>query len=151
MLLILRWIYLFLRQRLHRKRLILEATFYLLISRIALKLIPYRKISVFLNRPIKSREISYIERERLEKEVIWAICLVAKHLPGETVCFPRAIAAQEILRWYGIYTTLYYGARTDFEQGLETHVWLQDGEKGILGHNTEHPYKVLARYPQFRN
>lgn len=141
-----RWAYLFLRQNTSRQRLILEATFYLLAARVALKIVPFRKISAFLRRPIKEDRISNDKKEKLETEVNWAIRLAAKNLPGETVCFPRAIAAQKMLRRHGIRATLYYGARTVSEQGLEAHVWLQDGEKGIIGYQTNHEYKVLARY-----
>lgn len=63
------------------------------------------------------------------------------------VCFPRTFAAQAMLRRRGVTTTLYYGATTRADAGkLLTHVWLQDGEKGIVDHENCSQFQVLARY-----
>jgi hypothetical protein len=71
-------------------------------------------------------------------------------LPGDTVCFPRAIAAQMILRRLGMGTTLYYGAATMPERGLTAHVWLQDGSEIVVGQHDGQDYHILARYSETR-
>jgi hypothetical protein len=93
-------------------------------------------------------EITGIERERFRKGVQWGINEAAWFLPGETVCFPRAIAAQAFLRRLGIGTTLCYGAATLPERGLTGHVWLQDGDEVVVGQHDGQDYHILARYPE---
>ncbi|MDX9956791.1 MAG: lasso peptide biosynthesis B2 protein [Anaerolineae bacterium] len=140
----------FQRQPVARRTLLIEAAMYLLLARLALHVLPFRRIAAWLNRPPRRTELAGEGRERIRKEVIWAIEQAAKQLPGETVCFPRALAAQAMLRRRGISTTLYYGAATLPERGLTAHVWVQDGDEGVVGHREAGSYHVLARYPEPR-
>ncbi len=138
----------FLRQPAGRRLLLIEATVYLLLARLALRVLPFRRIAAWLNRPSQRAELTGEERERIRKEVVWAIERTARHLPGETVCFPRGLAAQTMLRRRSISTTLYYGAATLPERGLTAHVWVQDGDEGVVGHREAGSYHILARYPE---
>jgi len=65
----------------------------------------------------------------------------------QTTCFSRAVAAQSMLRRRGIASTLFYGVAVFPGSGLRTHVWLQDGADGIVGHLAAKDYHPLARYP----
>lgn len=130
-----------------RKWLVAEAVFYLLLARLALRLLPFRKLVWFLERAPKSANLSELQRKELRNEVSWAITVTAGSLPGETVCFPRGIAAQAMLRRRGIAAKLYYGAATLPGKGLSAHVWVQDGDQGIVGHLEATQFNVLAVYP----
>lgn len=138
----------FLRQPAARRALLIEAAVSLLLARLALRVLPFRRIAAWLNRPPQRTELTGEERERIRKEVVWAIERTARQLPGETVCFPLGLAAQAMLRRRGISTTLYYGAATLPERGLTAHVWVQDGDEGVVGHREAGSYHVLARYPE---
>jgi len=138
----------FLRQPSAHRALLIEATVYLLLARLGLRVRPFRRIAAGLKRPTRRTELTGEERERIRKEVGWAIERTARHLPGETVCFPRGLAAQALLRRRGISTTLYYGAATLPKRGLTAHVWVQDGDEGVVGHREAGSYHVLARYPE---
>jgi len=153
------------------RRYLLEAIFYLLIARLALRLIPFRWLTSYFERPAERPETTYAKREQIWKSFLlklytphrdkitdderkqlregmpWLINEAAWFLPGETACFARAIAAQNILRRLGIGTTLYYGVAMLPDSGLAAHVWLQDGAAGIIGHDTAQRYHILARYP----
>jgi hypothetical protein len=152
---------------------LLEAMFYLLVARLALRVIPFRRLTRFFERPprrpletfaerqrigVSARipftaghdEITETERERFRRRVQRQTNLAAFFLPGETVCFPRAIAAQVILRRLGIGTTLHYGAATVSDRGLTGHAWLQDGNEVIVGQSNGQDYRILARYPETR-
>lgn len=155
----------------HVRRYLTEAIICLHVARLALRVVPFRRLTWFFERPPKRPEATYaereqlcksslptlyttrkdeitgVEREQLRKGVQWLIDEAAWFLPGETTCFPRAIAAQEILRRLGMGTTLYYGAANLPERGLTAHVWLQDGSEVIVGHHEAQDYHVLARYP----
>ncbi len=80
-------------------------------------------------------------------EVRWGVDAAGRVLPWRMVCFPRAVAAWWMLRRRGVGTVLHYGAVTTPERGLKTHVWLQDGELGVVGLSEAHGFAVLARYP----
>lgn len=124
-----------------------EALASLAAARFALWLLPFARLTWFLER-VPRTEIHGEERETRRKGVQWAIGKASSYLPGETTCFPRAIAAQAMLRWRGIPTTLYYGALTLANRELRAHVWLQDGAAGVVGHEAAEEYHILARYPK---
>ena len=133
-----------------RRWLLIEAALWLLAARLALRVLPFRWLARLFERPPKGPEVVRAERARLRKEVRWAIHMATRQLPGRVVCFPRAVTAQVMLRRRGVGTTLYYGAATEAEGGLTTHVWVQDGAEGVIGHLMARGYQTLARYPEAR-
>lgn len=133
---------------LSRQRLIIEAAVCLLLARLALRLLSFRRLTWFFSRPVRRPQVIGAERQRIRKEVANAVGHTTRRLPGETACFPRGIAAQAMLRRRGIATTLYYGAATLPDRGLTAHVWVMDGPEGVVGHAAAHRYRVLACYPE---
>lgn len=134
--------------RIALRLLLVEAMLYLLAARAALSVVPFRRLVPFFESPAKKPEITGARRELARAVVGWAIEVAAGRLPGETVCFPRAIAAQAMLRRRGVSTMLYYGAATLPQRGLTAHAWVQDGAAGVVGHQSAPDYHVLACYPQ---
>jgi len=129
------------------KLLLAEALFFVVLARILLWQVPFRRLTGLFASPCRHRTVTGAERERWRKQIGWAIGRAADHLPGQTVCFPRGIAAQMMCRRRGIDTTLYYGATTLPDKGLMAHVWVQDGEAGVIGHQEAGQYQILARFP----
>ncbi len=129
-----------------RRWMLREAWVYLLLARLAIRFIPFRRLSWFFQRPAQRPEAAGEVRARIIKDVRWAIWTNTRHQRERIVCFPRAIAAQAMLRQRGVSTTLYYGAASQSDAGLTAHVWLQDGELGLIGHRTAAGHKVLARF-----
>lgn len=138
----------FLRQTPQRRGLLLEAALSLILARLALRVVPFRRLKPFFIRPVHGPEVDGPARERLRREVVWAISRTARFLPGKTVCFPRGIVAQAMLRRRGVATTLYYGVTTGNSNGSTAHVWVQDGAQGVVGHRDIATYHILARYPE---
>ena len=128
-----------------RRRLLLEAAMSLTVARLMLRFISFQRIANTLSRKAARSEIEGPTRELLCREVRSAVERMAGLLPGKTVCFPRAIATQAMLRRRGISTTLYYGARD--VGSLIAHVWIQDGETGVIGMPEKGDYAVVAKYP----
>jgi len=118
------------------------------LARLALLCLPFNRLVWFLNRPARQPELEGEERELLRKTVRWTILRAVQLLPGKTVCFPRGIAAQALLRRRRVSTTLYYGAATHPVKGLTSHVWVQDGSNGVIGHRVANGYKIIAMYPE---
>jgi hypothetical protein len=141
----------FLRQPAARRGLLLEALLGLALARLALQILPFRRLKPFFTRPVRGAPVDGSRREGLRKEVSWVIEKTAKFLPGKTVCFPRGIVAQAMLRRRGVGTTLYYGVSANASRGdgSRAHVWVQDGPLGVVGFpTTEESYHILARYPE---
>ena len=138
----------FLRQTPQRRGLLLEAALGLTLARLALQILAFRQLKPFFNQSVRGQQVSGRRRESLRKEVAWAINRIASILPGKTVCFPRGIVAQAMLRRRGVGTTLYYGVTTGNGNGSTAHVWVQDGAQGVVGHPDSEAYHILARYPE---
>jgi hypothetical protein len=141
-------------QRLHRLRrsswreqlIVLKAGLWLVTARLALRLVSFQTLEGWFGRPSRD-SVHGAERTAICRRVQWAIAEASDLLPGETVCFPRAMAAQMMLRRRGIQTTLYYGAAKLPTRKLKAHVWLQDGTVGIVGFENAAEYHILAKYP----
>jgi len=124
-----------------------EAAVCLIVARTALRIVPFRYIVWALNRPWSRSVTDNATRSLRRRRVSWAVERVAHSLPGQTVCFPKAIAAYFMCRLRGIPGTLYYGVTKSAASGLKAHVWLQDGPVGIVGHSVAEEYGVLLRFP----
>jgi Transglutaminase-like superfamily len=142
-------LYRFFRQPTMRRRLLVEAFVWLLFARLLLWVIPFRHLTLLLRRtPSAHFDLPEPERQRFKQDVRWAVNRAAGLLPGETVCFPRGIAAQAICRRRGIPAIMYYGAASAPGKGLSAHVWVLDGTDGIVGHQLASEFRVLARFPE---
>ena len=138
----------FLEQPTARRWLILEALWCVLLARALLLLIPFRRLTTTFKRELPGKPSpGGPERQRLRADIRWAIELVSARLPGETTCFPRAIAAQTMCRRRGISAVLCYGAAPLPGKGLSAHVWVLDGTEGVIGHQIAEDYRILARFP----
>jgi hypothetical protein len=137
----------FRRQPLWRVVLVGEAVILLAASRIAIRVLPFRIMAWFLDKPFLCRSVPKSLPALTRRNVRRAIACGSAILPGKTVCFPRGVAAHVMCRIRGIETTLYYGAAILPNRGLNAHVWLQDGTIGITGKQEASEYCVLARFP----
>ena len=136
-----------LKSRLMRRRLMqIEAALWLIGAKVALKFVPFARLARLFERPTRGPELRGEARALAISTVRWTIQSTARRLPGHIVCFPRGIAAQAMLRRRGISTTLIYGAATLPGQGLTGHVWVMDGDEGVIGHKKAGDYRELARY-----
>jgi hypothetical protein len=139
----------FFRQPAIRRRLFVEAFLWLLFARLLLWVVPFRHLTWLLRRtPPAHNNLAGAERQHFNRDVRWAVDRAAAFLPGETVCFPRGIAAQAICRRRGIPAVVYYGAANAQGTGLSAHVWVLDGDDGIVGHKLANEFRVLARFPE---
>jgi hypothetical protein len=130
-----------------RRWVLLEARLYLLAARLAIRLLPFRRLTGYFERPAARPEQAGAARAQAIKDVRWAIWTATRHQRERVVCFPRAVAAQAMLRRRGVSTTLYYGAASREGEGLSAHVWVQDGEAEVVGKRSAAGIKVLGRYP----
>jgi len=133
-----------------RRRLVIEAAFSLAAARLLLRLVPFRRLVWFFHLKPAGPEPPPAARARLLADVPRAIAAATRLLPGESVCFPVAIAALAMLRRRGVGTTLYCGAGRSTERKLHLHVWLRYGDHGVVGHENADEFQIIARYPEPR-
>lgn len=122
--------------------LVIEAAACLAIARVALATLPFERIRA--SSHLRSRgELIGAARQSAIEDVRWAIGAAGSRLPGSTLCFPRALAAQAMLRRRHVATTLTFGARVRGDR-FDAHVWLSDGSVGVVGHEIAPEYATLA-------
>jgi uncharacterized membrane protein YjgN (DUF898 family) len=137
----------FLRLSPARMRPLTEACLLLVLARLLLALLPFRMLARVMNYPLASTALTGARRAFIRNEIAWAVKTAADRLPGRTVCFPRAIAAQIMCRSRGIDAMIFYGAAVEQGQALTAHVWVQDGREGVVGFEDVGRFSVLARFP----
>ena len=128
--------------------LALEAAVCLLSARVRLVAVPFRWIAARTTRPVRNDVLPGADRSRAIADVRWGIAAAAARLPGMT-CFPRALAAQAMLRRRGVSTTMTYGARPGAD-GLDAHAWLTAGTDAVVGHEVAPGYSPVAMYSNDR-
>lgn len=133
---------------LQRRLLLLEAAAALVVAYLMIHLLPFRLLEVIMSRPVRGTQLRGGTRQAAIAGIRWAVTRASRRLPFTVVCFPRALAAQMMLRHRRVATTLYYGAATLPGKGLTAHTWLQDGALGIVEHAEAAHFHVVARYPQ---
>jgi hypothetical protein len=129
-----------------KRKLLMEAVFFLEIAYWVIRLFHFHWLTPWFSRRLTAEELNDTNRDALCNDVRWAINRMARLISGGSICFPRAIAAQLMLRRRRVGTEMYYGAAVLPEKGLMAHVWLQDGKTGIVGCRIASQYRVLACY-----
>lgn len=123
----------------------LEAVGFLCVTRVAVAVLPFRLLRKIFVRDLRAAELDGSAREQARRDVRRAVHRAKDWLPG-TVCLPKAIAAQAMLRRRGVPTTLYFGAAKQSGAALQTHAWLQDGEFGVTGSSRREHFQPVAAY-----
>lgn len=136
-----------------RQQLLLaEATVWLTVARIALKVVPFPRIGRYLGKlESPSPEMPFASEEiQLQARTIgWAVNAVGAHLPVEMVCLPRALAGWQMLHRRGIASRLHFGAMRERhpETGeLQTHAWLTAPGARVTGHPVAHECVELGYF-----
>lgn len=118
---------------------------YLTAARLAIRLLPFRRLIPIMRRAARAPAPEGRTRRRAIAEVRWAVNAASARLPGATTCLPRAVAAQAMLRRRGVGTSLNYGASTAGRR-LEAHAWLQANDEGVVGHEIAADYTLIAAF-----
>lgn len=129
-----------------RRLLALEALCLIAVATLAIAVLPHRGLMRGLTWRAQLRRSPDAERQATIARVQRAIHTASVRAPWEVTCFPKAVAAYVLLRRRAIDTTLYYGAAKLPGVGLSAHVWVQDGERGVVGHEIAGRFHVLASY-----
>lgn len=137
-------------EQLHNRMTVLEALPLLVAARVALRLVPFRRLMALVSRPVRRAELQGADRLRARQAVRRGVFAARRYLPFSTTCLHRAIAVHWMLRRRGVGTTLYYGVNRGEGEKLGAHAWVQDGEVGVvgLGATRKQRFHIVARYPE---
>ncbi len=127
--------------------LLLEALLALLFARIAMAVLPFRRIAAWLGAEgWESSADAPADAEARAVEVGRAVTRVAPHVPWDSRCLAQALAGAWMLGRRGIPATLYFGVRKDPEQPFSAHAWLRCGKRIVTGEPEHKTFEVIARF-----
>jgi len=115
----------------------------LALAKIALATLSPRRILAWANRPPR-RPIRFVEGTEIDR-----ISISVNHIGSQpwlhSLCLPRALAAQAMLRRRGIAGTLCLGVNRE-GGSLAAHAWIEFGQAVIVGGVEAPQFKSVARF-----
>lgn len=140
-----------------RGLLVAEASLLLLAARIAVAVLPFRRVAQWLGTPVAPSALpAPARRERPNDDatmVSWAIRFAAGRLPVEAVCLPQAMAARTMLKRRGIAATVHLGVWRDHGKAVKidpdappAHAWLDAAGQRITGYPVDPALVEVAAF-----
>lgn len=134
-----------------RRRLLWEALGALAIARVAMALLPFRRIAAWLGTPgAESPATAAPEEIRTAEEVGWAVAVLARRVPWDGRCMAQALAATGMLRRRGLEGTVSFGARRGESAGFDAHAWLRLGSCVVTGGPGHQRFKTFTTFARRR-
>ena len=133
-----------------RRALLAEAVAWLLLTRLALLLVPFprlaRRLGTFVPpsdaRAAAARRSGAPSATTLAEEIGWAVTRAAHHVPFNAVCLPQAMTARIMLKRRGVGSVLHFGAAKGDQKPLDAHAWLDAAGVEVTG------YPVAAKFTE---
>jgi hypothetical protein len=126
---------------------LLEAVLWLGLARLAILVLPFRRLAPFLGRHMAQSpaDAGAAPAEMLDR-LSWALAAASRHLPWECKCLAQALAGKAMLQRRGLPSTLYLGLAKGGEAGLRAHAWLRCGERILTGRQGMAGFTVIASF-----
>lgn len=128
----------------HRLR-VLEAAAWLLVYRVALKILPFKQLASAYERPrIGDGGHTRSQQDtQIAAAVKAAIQSAVNRLPKTCTCLCQALAAGRMLRRRDIASIVFIGAALDEAGEFESHAWIEAGAIIVAGATDVRRYKVM--------
>jgi hypothetical protein len=135
-----------------RRGLMLEAAWWLLVSRLALIFVPFprlaRRIGAFVPpadpRVAAAGAETSPEAAQLARDVSWAVTRGALYVPFRAVCLPQAMAARIMLKRRGVASAMHFGAQRGKDKPLDAHAWLDAAGVKVTGYPVAYQFAEIA-------
>lgn len=137
-----------------RRRLMVEAFFWLAVARVALLVLPFRKVAAQLGDVLAPAEgakrMAGIapppDAEAIAREIGWSVRRMADYVPFRAVCLQQALAGKAMLRRRGIVGALHLGVATGASPGatMKAHAWLDAAGVKVTGWPFDDEYAEVA-------
>lgn len=129
--------------------LLAETVICLGLARLALLLLPFRRVAAVLGAPVEEARVPPPSpggaRDRTVRRVGKAVARASRHLPWECTCLTQSIAAHGMLRRRGYTPVLFLGvARRD--GALDFHAWLRQADYVVTGGGDLDRYTVVSAF-----
>ena len=130
-----------------RRRLLGEALIALMIARVAMAFLPFRRIAAWLGTPgAESPATATAEEIHSAQEVGWAVGAVARRVPWDGRCLAQVLAATGMLRRRGMEGTVCFGARQSESEDFDAHAWLRLGSYMVTGGPGHQRFKAFTTF-----
>lgn len=134
-----------------QRALLLEATVWLALARVALVLFPFRTVAAHLGEVClpavaagRIDQLSCVPGEAdAARAVGWAVRMMAGKVPFKAVCLQQGVAAKMMLRRRGIQSALHFGVAPN-AAGLDAHAWLNTAGAKVTGYPVGSGFTELA-------
>jgi len=117
------------------------------VMRLALLVVPFRRLAVFLGS--QAEESPWEEddaRVQVAGEIGRAVETACCFTPWKSKCFIQALTAKIMLRQLGIANTLYLGMDRNGRKEIEAHAWLRCGELIVTGGRGRERFTTLGKF-----
>jgi hypothetical protein len=126
--------------------LLLEAVVWLGVARLAIRMLPFRRLSPYLGQHMAESSSDDDPAQFVPvRQVAWAMRIASRRLPWRCKCLEQGLAGKLMLRRRGISHTLYLGVATT-EAGLEAHAWLRSGSFIVTGAEGRERFTVISTF-----
>ena len=137
----------FIKLNFTRKCLYLEVVFWLAVSGLSVRMLPFRLVARILGKHMAQSEAKY-DQDTLKKvqSVISAVTVAGRHVPWECKCLVQAITGKMVLKRKGIQSTLFLGIAKQNPVELSAHAWLKVDQWVVLGGGGLEKYAVVSTF-----
>jgi hypothetical protein len=118
-----------------------EAWLWLLLGRLLLLFVPFRKIARLLGKAM--HQGTQKDDDNVGDTICIAILRAGKRSPWRAKCFEQAIAAKIMLKLRGVKSTIYFAVNKN-ENSMLAHAWLKVNGKTITGGPEVEGFKIIS-------
>lgn len=141
----------FFRRSWRDRLLLIEATVWLGLARLAIAALPFRWLAPYLGQQQRESPTTDVpDPHEHVRRISRAVATMSWHAPWQSTCLAQAMAAKMMLRRRGIYSTLYLGVAKDGEEGLVAHAWLRSGTTILTGEPGWERFTVVSTFAEKR-
>jgi hypothetical protein len=120
-----------------------EALATLAFASLAIKFVPFRKLTETVSRPPRRARSSTVDLRRLR----WSVEAWRRRVPWKAVCFQSALCLQAMLRRRGVASVMHYGIAKEADEALKAHVWLSADGEIVIGGEEAPRFACVATFP----
>ncbi len=134
----------------------MEAAFWLLLARLVLMLLPFRRVASRLgilvsptDERARPHEVGVpCTQAHIAAQIGWAVQCSARHVPFKAVCLPQAIAGRIMLKRRSVKSILRLGTilPDQTNPGLRAHAWLDAAGVKVTGYPAANDFTEIASF-----
>lgn len=130
-----------------QRRLLWEALSALLVARVAMACLPFRRIAAWLGTAGAQDPAAFTPQQIHTAQAIgWAVSALGRRVPWDARCLAQALAATAMLRRRHLEGTVSFGVCAGQAAGFDAHAWVSVGAAVITGGPQHHRFTTLATF-----